>query len=235
MSDARRDELDRGLSRVRTEIAAAADAVGRRPEDVTLVVVTKTWPASDIRLLHDLGVRDIGENRHREASDKVDRLADLDLTWHFVGQIQSNKATPIARYADVVHSVSSAKVARRLNKGAHESARQLRCFVQVNLDPPGQANGRGGVAPQDLDEVADAVAMAGGLTLVGVMGVAPLDGDPVAAYRTLREQRDRLVARYPGAGAISGGMSGDFAVAVRAGATHVRVGSAILGRRPPLG
>lgn len=235
---ARRDQLAAGLGRVREQIAAAAAEAGRPADEVTLVVVTKTWPTSDIRLLSDLGVRDIGENKHPEAEVKAAELDALPLTWHFIGQIQSNKAPRIARYADVVHSVDSVRLAHRLNSGARRSDRIVECLVQVNLDPAGTGAARGGIPTGNVDEidrVADAIDTAGGLRLRGVMGIAPLGGDALTAYARLAAVGGVLRATYPDATLMSAGMSGDFAEAIRMGATHVRVGSAILGQRPPLG
>ena len=154
----RRAELAANLDELHSEIAAAARSVGRDPSDVTLVVVTKTWPVSDIALLAELGVRDVGENRHQEAEEKATALADLaaevGLRWHFIGQIQSNKAPRIAHYADVVHSVDSVRVAQRLNAGAHSADRTIDALIQVSLDPDPRSAGRGGVAPDDVADVA---------------------------------------------------------------------------------
>ncbi|HSS68354.1 MAG TPA: YggS family pyridoxal phosphate-dependent enzyme [Nocardioidaceae bacterium] len=231
----RAEQLRVRLAAVHARIADAAASAGRARDDVTLVVVTKTWPASDIRALHDLGVRDIGENRHPEAETKAEELAALHLTWHFIGQIQSNKAPRIAGYADVVHSVDSVRLAQRLNAGAHSRGRVIECFVQVSLDPVDQsARGRGGVVASELDEVADAVSSSEALKLCGVMGVAPLGGDAAEAYDRLAVISQRLRAGHPEATAISAGMTGDYLEAISAGATHVRVGSAILGERRPL-
>jgi PLP dependent protein len=234
VTDARRGELAASLAAVTERIQIAAGKASRDPEDVTLVVVTKTWPPSDLRLLYDLGVRDIGENRHQEAEDKAGELSDLDITWHFVGQVQSNKAPRIAGYADVVHSVDSVRVAHRLNAGAHTHERTLDCFVQASLDPADDRQRRGGVPPDDVDDVAAAIDSAGRLRLVGVMGIAPLGGDPTPAYQLLADVRRRLLETYPHATGMSAGMSSDFEAAIAAGATHVRVGSAVLGERPPL-
>jgi len=231
----RKAELASRLKVVRADIAAAATAAHRPPTDVTLVVVTKTWPTSDVRLLAELGVTDVAENRHPEAEVKARELADLPLTWHFVGQIQTNKANRIAGYADVVHSVDSVRLAQRLNTGAHRYERVVDCLVQVSLDPGEASAGRGGVAPTEAGEVAAAIDSAGGLRLRGVMGVAPLGGDADSAYRTLAEIQRELLLDFPNATVISAGMSGDFPAAIRAGATHVRVGSAVLGERPALG
>jgi PLP dependent protein len=233
--EARAAELRARLAAVDAQIGEAAAAVGRSRHDIVLVVVTKTWPDSDIRSLHDLGVRDIGENRHPEAETKALALAGLGLTWHFIGQIQSNKAGRIARYADVVHSVDSVRLAQRLNAGAHGPERVVECFVQVSLDPDVEhARGRGGVALDDIESVADAIEDAEALRLLGLMGVAPLGGDAGAAYERLAAASRRLRAAHPHATAVSAGMTDDFVEAIRAGATHVRVGSAILGERAPL-
>jgi pyridoxal phosphate enzyme (YggS family) len=226
--------IDANLREVQDQIGQAASSAGRDPGEVTLVVVTKTFPTSDIRLLRELGVRHVGENRHPEAAGKAAELADLDLVWHFVGQLQSNKAARIASYADVVHSVDSLRAARRLGVGAHSSGRVVTCLVQVSLDPPGADAGRAGVAESELAVLADAVEATDGLRLGGVMGVAP-PGQPAAeAFARLAELGRQIRLEHPGATAMSAGMSGDFPQAIRAGATHVRVGSAILGSRPPL-
>jgi len=233
--EARAETLRERLAVVDAQIAEAAASVGRAREDVMLVVVTKTWPQSDIRRLHGLGVHDIGESRHPEAETKALALDDLALTWHFIGQIQSNKAARIARYADVVHSVDSVRLAQRLNAGAHARERIVECFVQVSLDPvPERARGRGGVAVDEIEAVANAIDDAEALRLRGLMGVAPLGGDASAAYHRLAAASEELRALHPSASAVSAGMTADFVEAVRAGATHVRVGSAILGERPPL-
>ncbi|MBA3232510.1 MAG: YggS family pyridoxal phosphate-dependent enzyme [Propionibacteriales bacterium] len=231
----RRDELARRLRAVQQRIRAAAAAADRDPADVTLVVVTKTWPASDIRALLELGIRDVGENRQQELDAKARELDDADLRWHFVGQIQSNKAPRVAEVADVVHSVGSVRVAQRLNAGAARRERSVRCFLQVSLDVTRSGEGRGGLDPDEIDEVARGVETCAALELVGVMAVAPLGVDPASAYMSLRETSQRLQRSHPHATAISAGMSADFETAIVAGATHVRVGSAVLGRRPKLG
>jgi pyridoxal phosphate enzyme (YggS family) len=187
-----------------------------------------------VRLLHSLGVRDLGENRHPEAEDKAAACADLDLRWHFIGQIQSNKAPRIARYSDVVHSVDSARVAHRLNAGAHATERVVDCLVQVSLDPEDAKAGRGGASGGEVEAVARAVDDSEALRLRGVMGVAPLGGDAAQAYERLAQEAARVRAAHPSAVWISAGMTADFELAIEAGATHVRVGSAILGERPPL-
>ncbi len=233
MSSGRRDELAERVAGVRERVARAAAAAGRSADDVSMVVVTKTWPSSDIRLLHELGVTDFAENRSQEGETKAAELADLPITWHFIGQIQSNKASRIAGYASVVHSVDSVRVAHRLNSGAERAERSLECLVQVSLDPAADASGRGGVRPGLADEIAEALEAAEFLRFAGVMGVAPLHEDSTLAYRRLAEVAAQLRLRHPDGSLLSAGMSADFEAAIRVGATHVRVGSAILGLRPP--
>ncbi|MFI7589410.1 YggS family pyridoxal phosphate-dependent enzyme [Spongisporangium articulatum] len=227
--DPRLAELRAGLTGVRTRIRTAAEGAGRDPADLTLVVVTKTYPADDVRRLAGLGVREVGESRDQEAAPKADALADLGLRWHFVGRLQSNKARHVARYADVVHSLDRDSLVRPLSAGATAAGRTLECLLQVSLDDDPS---RGGVAAGGLAGLADAVAAAEGLVLRGVMAVAPLGADPDAAFARLADLADGLRGAHPGATWVSAGMSGDLEAAVRHGATHLRVGSAVLGNRP---
>lgn len=233
----RRDEIAAGLDTVRARIATACADAGRDPDEVRLVVVTKFFPASDVRLLADLGVTDVGENRHQEAEAKAAECADLGLTWHFIGGLQSNKAAAVASYADVVESVDRAKLVSGLDRGAHQRAAGRRegvdVLLQVSLDPPGR-EGRAGVDPDGLAALALAVREAGMLRLRGLMAVAPLGEDPGAAFERLAGIQQDFLADHPDATWLSAGMSGDLEHAVRAGATHVRVGSAVLGSRPPV-
>lgn len=226
----RRAELAAGLAAVRERIDAARAAAGRE-HAVGLVVVTKFFPASDIRLLADLGVHEVGENRHQEAEAKAAECADLDLVWHYIGALQSNKAAAVARYAGVVESLDRPKLVRGLDRGAAERGSPLDVLVQVSLDPP-SAEHRAGAAPDDVPALAAAVEAAEHLRLRGLMAVAPLGEDPAAAFDRLARVRERLLADHPHADRLSAGMSGDLEQAVAAGATHVRVGSAILGSRP---
>jgi pyridoxal phosphate enzyme (YggS family) len=224
----RRDELADRLDEVQARISRALAAAGRTDEPA-LVVVTKFFPASDVDLLAELGVTAIGENRDQEAAAKCAEIVHRDrLAVHFIGQLQSNKAGSVAHYADVVQSVDRAKVVRALDRGAEQAGRRLEVTVQVNLD---EAPGRGGVAPGEVRALADLVAAAGSLTLRGVMAVAPLGGDPRAAFARLREVADDIRHDHPDATWVSAGMSGDLEAAVAEGATHLRVGSAILGSR----
>lgn len=229
----RRQEIGRGLASVEERIRRACEESGRSRQEITLVVVTKYFPASDIDLLVDLGVRAVGENKDQEARTKIADVAARDrIEVHFVGQLQSNKAASVARYADVVHSVDRARLVRALDRGVHRADRAeggVTALIQVSLDG---AEGRGGVPPGDVPALADDVA-ASRLRLGGVMAVAPLDGDPDRAFGRLEEVSHELRGSHPGASWISAGMSADLEHAVAHGATHLRVGSAILGSRPP--
>lgn len=227
----RREELAAGLAAVRERIERACADAGRDPGGVTLVAVTKFFPASDVRLLADLGVTDVGENRHQEAEAKAAECADLGLRWHYIGGLQSNKAGAVARYADVVESLDRTKLVGRLDRGAQERGRPLDVLLQVSLDPPG-AEHRAGADPDDLATLADAVAAAEHLRLRGLMAVAPLGEEPASAFARLAEVRSTFLSDHPSADVLSAGMSGDLEAAIAVGATHVRVGSAILGSRP---
>jgi PLP dependent protein len=227
----RRDEIAANLTGVRERITVACQEAARDPAEVTLVVVTKFFPVSDVRILAELGVTDIGENRHQEAEAKVAECGDLDLRWHFVGGLQSNKAAAVASYSDVVESLDRRKLVRRLNEGAHGRSRPVDCLIQVSLDEAG-AEGRSGAEPADVPTLADEVDSAGMLRLRGLMAVAPLGVDPREPYRRLAELREEFVSGRPEATWLSAGMSADLEEAIRAGATHVRIGTAILGSRP---
>jgi len=225
----RREQLRAGLAAVEKRIATACADSGRGRAEVRLVVVTKTFPASDVRLLAELGVTDVAENKQQELTTKHEELADLPLRWHFVGQLQSNKAGAVAAVADVVHSIDRAKLVGTMDR----RGRSVDVLLQVGLDPPDRGH-RAGAAPADLPALAESVRASDHLTLRGLMAVAPLDEDPAEAFARLAEIRRGFVAAHPGATWLSAGMSGDLEEAVRAGATHVRVGSAVLGSRPPV-
>ncbi|MEO6605670.1 MAG: YggS family pyridoxal phosphate-dependent enzyme [Aeromicrobium sp.] len=223
----RRDEIEAGLASVEQRIAAACAAAGRERDEITLIVVTKTYPASDVDILAELGVMDVGENRHPEAGDKAEGVSAA-LRWHFLGGLQTNKAGAIARYADTVHSVDRIKLVNALSRGAEAAGRTLRCLVQVDF---GDADGRSGVAPEGLPEVAAAVANAEHLALAGVMTVAPLGEDPKPHFEHLVRLASELQRDHPEAAMISAGMSDDFEDAIAAGATHLRLGRSVLGER----
>lgn len=220
------DTLESRYRAVMDDIADAARAASRNPADITTIVVTKFHPASLIRQLHALGHRDIGENRHQEAVAKHEELSDLDMTWHFIGQLQSNKARAVCEYASVIHSVDRMSLVGKLAA----QPRPVDVFLEINLtDDPG----RGGVLPDQLMEVADAVLEVDHLTLRGLMAVAPQHDDPARAFARVLDLQALLVARAPTATDLSMGMSGDYREAISCGATHLRIGTAITGKRPP--
>ncbi|MFE0435685.1 YggS family pyridoxal phosphate-dependent enzyme [Streptomyces nigra] len=236
----RKDELAENLAKVERRIAAACAAAGRSRDEVTLIVVTKTYPASDVRILTELGVRHVAENRDQDAAPKAADCSDLPLAWHFVGQLQTNKVRSVAGYADFVQSVDRARLVTALSKEAVRQERELGCLIQVALDAGESARGeRGGVAPGGVEELAALVADAPGLRLAGLMTVAPLTGEYAgrqrAAFERLMDLSTDLRRAHPAANMVSAGMSADLEEAVAAGATHVRVGTAVLGVRPRLG
>jgi len=266
-ADPRTAQLAENLAGVRERIARAARAAGRDPSTVALVAVTKFFPAADVLRLAALGITDVGENREQEAAAKaadVAGLADLAartgvdgpagdrppraatgavavdaLRWHMIGQLQTNKARAVVRWASTVQSVDRPKLVTALSRAAADAGRELDCLVQVDLDPAdvdpadqGRSQGRGGAAPAQVAALAGAVAEAAGLRLRGLMAVAPLGADPGPAMERLARLHGRLRADHPDASWLSAGMSGDLEAAVAVGATHVRIGSALLGPRP---
>jgi pyridoxal phosphate enzyme (YggS family) len=236
----RKQEIAVNLARVEERIAAACAAAGRKREEVTLIVVTKTYPASDVRTLAELGVRHVAENKDQDAAPKAADCADLPLSWHFVGQLQTNKVRSVVGYADVVQSVDRARLVTALSKEAERSGRELGCLIQVALDAGVSGRGeRGGVGPGGVGELADLVAASPGLRLDGLMTVAPLTGEYAGrqqeAFGRLMDLSTDLRRAHPAANMVSAGMSADLEQAVAAGATHVRVGTAVLGVRPRLG
>ncbi|MDX6344973.1 MAG: dependent protein [Trebonia sp.] len=250
-------ELSRNLAATRNRIAAACAATGRDPAEITLIAVTKTYPASDVLALAGLGLTDFGENRDQEAAPKAAAVAAAGqpVTWHFIGQLQTNKAHSVAGYADLVHSVDRIRLVRALGAAARTAARDLTCLVQVSLDTGGldtggldagdaggraltaertaqhAAQARGGVPPAMLAEVAAAIEAEDGLTLGGLMAVAPRDADPKGAFAPLRQLSDVIRSVNASATLISAGMSGDLEAAIECGATHLRIGTALLGDR----
>ncbi|TKK77275.1 YggS family pyridoxal phosphate-dependent enzyme [Herbidospora galbida] len=226
----RGEEIAAGLAEVERRITDACAAAGRSRSEITLIAVTKTYPASDVRLLAGLGVADVGENRDQEAAAKAAECADLALTWHFIGQVQTNKARSVAAYADLIHGVDRLRLAEALSREAVRAGREIGCLIQVSLD--GRA-GRGGALPADVLPLADALAALPGLSLRGVMGVAPLGEDPAPAFARLYGVAQAVQKDHHHANIISAGMSGDLPQAIANGATHLRVGTALLGRRKP--
>lgn len=243
MTTARHTELAGNLAAIRARVAAACAAAGRDVSEITLIAVTKTRPAEDVVALAGLGQADFGENRDQEASPKAAAVAEATsdpVRWHFIGQLQTNKAHRVVRYASVVHSVDRVRLVRALGNAARAArtapeavaaapaAVPLTCLVQVSLD--GDA-ARGGALISQLPEIAAAIEAEQGLALGGVMAVAPLGVAPETAFALLRPLSDTVREINPAATIISAGMSGDLEAAVRNGATHLRIGTALLGNR----
>lgn len=224
----RKDELQANLQDVHADISAHCERLGRAMP--TIVVVTKTWPASDIELLAELGVRDVGENRDQEAKPKHDELTQLELTWHAIGQLQTNKAKSVAQWADVLHSVDRPDLVNALAKVVPARPRPLKVLIQVNLDIDPRDE-RGGCLPDNAMQLAEFISQTNGLELKGVMGVAPLEGSADEAFARLAGVARQIQEFDESANWISAGMSGDYPEALKNGATHLRIGSTILGHR----
>jgi hypothetical protein len=225
--------LEESLRAVRSRIDAAARAAGRDPATVALLAVSKTRPAADVRALTALGQAEFGENRAQELIAKAADLTDLPLRWHFIGQLQRNKAAAVARLGAVVHSVDRPSLAQALGRSGEAAQRPVDVFVQVDLGgAAGELGARGGADPGDVPALADAVTELPGVRLRGLMAVAPRGQESRPAFARLAVLADRVRTDHPEAAELSAGMSSDLEEAVAAGATIVRVGTALFGPRP---
>ena len=222
----RTSEITANLNDVKAKIASAALKAGRDADEITLIVVTKTFPVSDLEILYSLGVREFGENRDQEAAEKVARLPS-DINWNFQGGIQSNKLKSITTWAGCIHSVDKLKYAQIISE--QNTGKPKEIFIQVSLDQPPES--RGGVDPKKLIDLASEITKLPGISLKGLMAVAPLDLPEEQAFLKLKEIQADFVAVFKDAKYLSAGMSGDFEMAISYGATHLRIGSSILGNR----
>ena len=218
----RRSEIAGNLEAVREQISKAAESAGRSVDEITLIAVTKTFPASDVEILKGLGVSNFGENRDSDAAPKA---AAISATWHFQGQIQSNKLKSITSWATVIHSLDEIRHFEVIEKSAPHP---LDIFCQVSLDG---SKGRGGVSEQKLYDLAKEIETSPTHRLQGLMAIAPLGVDPTVAFSKLSAIHKAFMADFPTANKLSAGMSGDFKEAIAYGATHIRIGSQILGSR----
>ncbi len=225
----RKDQILSNLESVKEKISAAAQEAGRSPSEITLIAVTKTFPVSDLEILYELGVRNFGENRDQEAAPKVGALP-ADITWHFQGGIQSNKLKSISNWASVIHSVDKFKYAQMISQFSVGKTKEI--FIQVSLDTLPQS--REGVDPADLMQLAEQIMSLPNLEVKGLMAVAPLDQPTEQAFVRLQQIQQKFIQLYPAASSLSSGMSGDYELAISLGATHVRIGSSILGNRSPI-
>jgi PLP dependent protein len=242
VASARERELNDALSAVRVRLARSAEAAGRNSGEIELLPITKFFPAGDVLILRRLGCLEFGESREQEAANKSAKVGAVlgaqPIRWHMVGRIQRNKARAIAGWAYAAHSVDSAKVIAALDLAARHALEQgrraepLRVYLQLSLDGDEL---RGGVdigRPDTVDELCAAVAAADGLEFVGLMAIPPLDADPDDAFARLEEEKERVQKAYQQPLGLSAGMSSDLESAVKHGSTCVRVGTALMGRRP---
>jgi pyridoxal phosphate enzyme (YggS family) len=241
----RRAELAANLADVRARIAAACVLAGRDPAEVSLVAVSKTFPASDVAELAALGQCDMAESRHQEVADKISALealvppafsvpscSSMPIRWHFIGRLQRNKAASVAAYAYCVQSVYRLDLVPVLERGAARRGAPLGVLVQVDLEHR-ENPVRGGVAPAEVPPLASAIATSAHLELRGVMSVAPRAEEPRAAFARLAAISEMIREEHPGATVVSAGMSGDLEAAIAEGSTLIRVGTALFGRRTP--
>jgi pyridoxal phosphate enzyme (YggS family) len=244
-SSARRIEISQNLATVEREITLAVEKNNRERSEITLIAVTKNFPVSDVVHLYDLGLRNFGENRDQEARAKVEEfkkyVADSEssedqtnqanqVKWHFQGQLQRNKLRSIATWADFIHSLDQERYLLPLQQLSIELKKSISLLLQLSLDLPIRPD-RGGVPPEELIELGTKVKEHSGLILQGLMAVAPLDVAPELAFGALQAISGTFLKAFPDATWVSAGMSGDFADAIAAGATHIRIGSSILGSR----
>jgi len=225
----RKTEIEENLNQVRQKITDAAAKSGRNPNEINLIVVTKTFPISDLEILYSLGVREFGENRDQEASVKAKALPQ-DINWHFQGGIQSNKLKSICSWASVIHSVDQFKYAKIISEQPSVKARQI--FIQVSLDEPPES--RGGVDPAKLTELANQISSLPNLKVLGLMALGPVDREIEPAFARLQQIQAGFLTDFKDAVFLSSGMSGDYELAISYGATHLRIGSSILGIRAPI-
>ena len=230
----RLSEIGSNLEIIQSRISNACSAAGRDISEITLIAVTKTYPASDVDLLKELGIENVGENRDQEASSKKSEVKNK-FNWHFIGQLQSNKAKSVVNYADLIHSVDRWSLAKEIQKGAQGINKVQPVLIQVDLDQSGPDPTRGGIWPAELNELAASINQASHLELRGLMSVAPLGEKPELAFARLADIRVDFLKLNPHAKILSAGMSDDLEAAILHGATHLRIGSALLGERPKIG
>ena len=230
----RLSDIQSNLEIIQSRINKACSAAGRDISEITLIAVTKTYPASDVDLLKQLGIENVGENRDQEASSKKSEVKN-QFNWHFIGQLQSNKAKSVVNYADLIHSVDRWSLAKEIQKSAQGINKVQPVLIQVDLDQSGPDPTRGGIWPAELNELVQLINQASHLELKGLMSVAPLGEKPELAFARLKEIRVGFLKEHPQAQILSAGMSDDLEAAILHGATHLRIGSALLGQRPKIG
>ena len=227
-------DIQSNLEKINSRISEACSRSKRNISEITLIAVTKTYPASEVDLLKQLGIENVGENKDQEASGKISQVKEK-FSWHFIGQLQSNKAKSVVTYAELVHSVDRLSLAKELQKSASAIAKKQKVLIQVDLDQSDPDRSRGGVWPADLAALAQFISQSENLELAGLMSVAPLGENPSEAFERLAQIRSDFLKNYPNAVILSAGMSEDLEAAIEHGATHLRIGSALLGERPKIG
>jgi pyridoxal phosphate enzyme (YggS family) len=227
-------DIQGNLEVIQSRIKNACSAAGRDVSEITLIAVTKTYPARDVDLLKQLGIENVGENRDQEASSKKSEVKN-QFKWHFIGQLQSNKAKSVVNYADLIHSVDRWSLAKEIQKSAQGMDKVQPVLIQVDLDQSGPDPTRGGIWPAQLNELVASINQASHLELKGLMSVAPLGEKPELAFARLKDIRVGFLKENPEAQILSAGMSDDLEAAILHGATHLRIGSALLGERPKIG
>jgi pyridoxal phosphate enzyme (YggS family) len=220
------DEITNGLAKVKERISLAASKAGRSLDEITLIAVTKTYPVSDVAILHNLGISNFGENRSDEGAEKA---AQVSGVWHFQGQVQSRKLREIAGWASYIHSIDSAEHAEKLSRICIELEKEISIFLQLSLDG---APGRGGVTAAEISALAEQASKLPNINLIGLMCVPPVSYEHQRAFSEISDIHRGFISTFPEAKLLSAGMSSDFEVAIAHGATHLRIGSQILGSRP---
>lgn len=221
----RADVIAESLERVKEKITAAAHGASRSVDEITLITVTKTYPVSDIKILHDLGERNFGENRSEEG---VEKSIQVNGTWHYQGQVQSRKLREIAGWATYIHSIDSSDHALKLSRICGELGKDIAIFLQLSLDG---APDRGGVIDTEIFALAEKLVNLPNINLAGLMCVPPLSYEHQRAFSEIAQIQQRFISSFSEAKSLSAGMSSDFEVAIAHGATHLRIGSQILGSR----
>jgi len=234
MSQSRLSQISENFEKIQNRINQASKSSGRDPKEVTVIAITKTYPASDVDLLKSIGIDNVGENKDQEASYKYKEVKSK-FTWHFVGQLQSNKVKSVVQYADFIHSIDRLNLVKEIQKVCQKVNKIQKVLIQIDLDESQNDENRGGINPTNLNELAQEISNCPNLELSGLMSVAPLNMAAKDAFTKLKEIQSEFIKSYPLAKMLSAGMSDDLEEAVMHGATHLRIGSALLGERPKIG
>ena len=234
MSESRLIQLTENYQKIQSRIIEACNKSGRNTSDITVIAITKTYPAKDVDLLKRIGIENVGENKDQEASEKYKEVKNKFI-WHFVGQLQTNKVKSVVQYADYIHSVDRLSLVKEIQKMSQKINKIQKVLIQIELDESQNDENRGGVNPQNLNDLAQEISSSPNLELSGLMSVAPLNMTSNQAFSKLEKIRSEFIKTYPLAKMLSAGMSDDLEEAVSHGATHLRIGSALLGERPKIG